>query len=125
MNGPTDWGSATAILAGGLILGALIVFYLTRRRSSAPVVAESTERIELEAKRDALVEQLRNLEPDAVEERARLERETADVLRALDKTPRATSNQQPATSHAPAMSPALQGFLWGVGSFTVLAVLAY
>ena len=48
MNSSIDWGSATAILTAGLILGLLILFLLRRRKASIDVS-------ELSAKRDALL----------------------------------------------------------------------
>jgi cytochrome c-type biogenesis protein CcmH len=130
VNQPTDWTSALAILAGGLILGALIVFFFSRRRT-APVIAD-VERKDLEAKRDALVAQLRALDEENVEERTRLEAETATVLRKLDQSPlpagrgeggaSAPGEAQPSSL---AMSPTIKGFLWGAGSFAALAGLAY
>lgn len=132
MNEPTDWTSAIAILAGGLFLGVLIVFFFRRRSSPAAVIPE-LEIKDLEAKRDSLVAQLRELDEENVEERTRLEAETADVLRRLDsQAPLAARRRearaeghQPAPSSRPAMSPAMRGFLWGVGSFAALAGLAY
>ncbi|HEX6101358.1 MAG TPA: tetratricopeptide repeat protein [Thermoanaerobaculia bacterium] len=127
MNEPTDWASAVAILAAGLFLGALIVYFFSRRKATA-VVATDLERKDLEAKRDALVAQLRALDDDNVEERARLEAETADVLRRLDRQPQpagASAGQSPAPAAAPAINPAVKGFLWGAGSFAALAGLAY
>ena len=85
MNEPTDWTSALAILAGGLILGMLIVFLFSKRKSSAPAMSD-LDRKDLEAKRDSLVAQLRALDEENVEERTRLEAETATVLRKLDAT---------------------------------------
>jgi cytochrome c-type biogenesis protein CcmH len=123
VNEPTDWTSAIAILAGGLVLGALIVYYFTRRKSS-PVLGGDLERKDLEAKRDALVAQLRALDEDNIEERTRLEGETAKVLRELDRRP-----QVAASATAPVvgtgMNPAAKGFLWGAGSFAALAGLFY
>jgi cytochrome c-type biogenesis protein CcmH len=130
VNEPTDWTSAIAILGGGLVLGALIVFFFSRRRSSSPAsVIPDLERKDLEAKRDSLVAQLRALDEENVEERARLESETAAVLRRLDSQsplPAAGGEGQgEGLPSGPAMNPALKGFLWGVGSFAVLAGLAY
>ncbi|HEX2122197.1 MAG TPA: tetratricopeptide repeat protein [Thermoanaerobaculia bacterium] len=125
MNPSTDWVSAIAILAGGLLLGALFVFFFTRRRAAAPLDAD-LERKDLEAKRDALVAQLRALPDDAIDERARLESATADVLRQLDKrgsAPAAAARVTPAG--ATAMNPTVKGFLWGAGSFAALAALGY
>lgn len=123
MNPSTDWVSAIAILAGGLLLGALFVFFFTRRRSAA-LLDVDLERKDLEAKRDALVAQLRALPDDAIDERARLESETADVLRRLDQ--RVAVDATPAAPRAStAMNPTIKGFLWGAGSFAALATLGY
>ena len=130
MNPPTDWTTPIAILAAGLILGAIFIFYFINRRRSAPTIEVDTERRDLEAKRDALIAELRALPDDAVDERARLEMETANVLRALDrKAPlpaqRAQSKEDEAAAAAPAMNPAVKGFLWGAGSFAVLAGMLF
>jgi tetratricopeptide (TPR) repeat protein len=131
MNETTDWASAIAILTAGLILGLMFIYFVSRRRSAAPPA--DLEMRDLEAKRDALVEQLRaEVDP---EERTRLERETAQVLRAIDErtSPARPAAGSPAAAaaatkeHAP-VSPrnaALIGFAWGVGSVLVLGGLAY
>ncbi|HEX7828176.1 MAG TPA: tetratricopeptide repeat protein, partial [Thermoanaerobaculia bacterium] len=126
MNASTDWLSAIAILAAGLILG-LVFFFLFKGRKSAPKIGgeDDLQRKDLEAKRDALIQQLRDpdLTPD---ERTRLELETAAALRALDSynatapaTPVATA---PAST---AMDPTIKGFLWGAGSVAILAALGF
>lgn len=124
MNAPTDWVSASAILAAGILIGA-IIFFLVRRKTST--IDVNLERKDLEAKRDALIAQLRALPDDAVDERARLERDTADVLRALDVAPASqpptASRQTPTPTHG--INPTLKGFLWGAGSFAALAALGY
>src|ERR1043165_1189587 len=53
MNPSTDWTSALAILAAGLILGALGWLIARRRKASV-----ATTRYELEARRDGLLQQL-------------------------------------------------------------------
>ena len=127
MNPPTDWTSAIAIGVAGLILGALLIFFFTRRRTG-PAIETDLDLKDLEAKRDALVAQLRALPDDAVDERTRLESETAAVLRELDKR-RPASEQTllsaPARSHARAMDPTVRGFLWGSASTAALAALLY
>lgn len=130
MNAPTDWISAIAILASGLILGLLFVIFFNKRKGSATLGGEpDLELKDLQAKRDALIQQLRDpgLEPD---ERKRLETETADVLRQLDgyapaATAGAASVAADEVAEAPAMNPAVKGFLWGAGSFAALAALAF
>src|SRR5687768_10211333 len=124
MNPPTDWTSAIAIGIAGLILGALLIYFFTRRKSG-PTIESDLDRKDLEAKRDALVAQLRALPDDAIDERSRLESETAAVLRALDRTAAvpAASTARPAPSSA--MDPTVKGFLWGSGSTAALAALLY
>ncbi|HYK04058.1 MAG TPA: tetratricopeptide repeat protein [Thermoanaerobaculia bacterium] len=108
MNASTDWGSALAILAAGLILGSLVFFVARRRKAST-----TPKRAALEARRDALVQQLRDLGDDvAGDERAWLERETADVLRALDRLP-AAANTEP-DAPPPRRTSATAGFVYGV-----------
>src|SRR5687767_2722497 len=122
MNPPTDWTSAIAIGLAGLILGALLIYFFTRRRTG-PTIDGDLERKDLEAKRDALVAQLRALPDDAIDERARLESETAAVLRKLDLRP----NVEQTLLSAPArpMDPTVKGFLWGSASTAALAALLY
>lgn len=126
MNAPIDWSSAVAILAGGVILGLLFVYFFSRRKAAATLGGDAdVELKDLEAKRDVLIQRLRDLDADASEEeRLRLEHETAAVLRMIDQRPtRAAAPVAPV--HAPAMNPALTGVLWGTGAFCLLAVLAY
>lgn len=137
MNAPTDWVTAIAILSAGLILGLLFVIF--NKRKGAPTLGgdPDLERKDLEAKRDALVQQLRDpgLSPD---ERQRLEVETANVLRKLDArggggqailpVPSSAVSSSPtvsASSTSSTMNPATKGFLWGAGSFAALAALGY
>ncbi|HEY0160313.1 MAG TPA: tetratricopeptide repeat protein [Thermoanaerobaculia bacterium] len=118
MNAPTDWASAVAILAAGIVLGLLFVFTFNKRRKT---FGDDVALKDLQAKRDALLQQLRD---PAVEgdERTRLEVETADVLRRLD-----AYGVRPTTQPAAplAMNPAVKGFLWGAGSVAALAGLGY
>jgi cytochrome c-type biogenesis protein CcmH len=134
MNNATDWTSAVAILVGGLILGLLVVYFFSRRKAAPRFGGDADLALkDLQAKRDVLIQQLRELDSDAkltptqiAAERARLERETADVLRAIDgHRPAATAAEGSSPVAASPMSPALQGVLWGAGSFCLLAVLAY
>lgn len=130
MNAPTDWTSAIAILVAGLALGLLFV-YLFSKRKTAPPVSDDLVRKDLEARRDVLIQQLRDLDPSASDERERLESETADVLRRLDLQPTASVAPSSApAAEAPAagaltMNPTAKGFLWGAGSIGALALLAY
>jgi tetratricopeptide (TPR) repeat protein len=119
LNAPTDWGSAIAILAAGLFLGALFVFFFNRKRKT---FSDDLALKDLHAKRDALLAQLRDPGLGG-DERTRLELETAGVLRKLD----AHGAKPSAAAAAPslAMNPTIKGFLWGAGSVAALAALGY
>ncbi|HEX7152625.1 MAG TPA: tetratricopeptide repeat protein [Thermoanaerobaculia bacterium] len=131
MNGSTDWMSAVAILTGGLILGSLIVYFFNRRKGKRLGGEVDLELRDLEAKRELLLQQLRD--PDTGgEERTRLEIETAQVLRAIDEhgTRRRTSAPDPAaaayaaqTSARAGMDPTFKGFLWGSATTAALFLL--
>nr|MDP9360602.1 tetratricopeptide repeat protein [Acidobacteriota bacterium] len=86
----TDWLSAGGMILSGLIAGFMF-WYGMKGRAAKP----DLERRDLEAKRDALLQQLRELKEmgGSDEERQRLERETADVLRKID----ARSSGEPAS----------------------------
>jgi len=96
----TDWPTAIAILASGLILGSLVIYFIRRTRP---------------AKLDALLDQIRKTK-DA-DEKARLEREAANVLRGVDEKP-----QRPAFA---SQRPMLVGYLWGFASATVVGGIAF
>jgi tetratricopeptide (TPR) repeat protein len=131
MNPQTDWATALAILTAGLILGVFFI-YFAKKRKAATIMDGSDALVELEARRDALVEQLRDPSVQGAE-RARLEHETADVLRQLDgasrKAPKAdrTAAAAPVATAAPApqFAQAMKGFVWGVVTFGVLGGLGY
>ncbi len=116
MNAPTDWMSALAIVAAGLVLGLLVFFASRRRKASA-----ASKRPELEARRDALVQQLRELGDDVVgDERIALESETAEVLRALDALPAASVGMP-----APRRRSAATGFVWGAVCALIAVGIVY
>jgi cytochrome c-type biogenesis protein CcmH len=129
MNQPTDWTSALAILVAGLGLGALFIYFFGKRKSKALGDDSELARKDLEAKRDSLIHQLRDLDENASgDERTRLEIETAAVLRELDAMPAGAAPSATTTSgtaSSTAMSPTIKGFLWGAGSFAALAALFY
>ncbi|HSP14902.1 MAG TPA: tetratricopeptide repeat protein [Thermoanaerobaculia bacterium] len=129
MTASADWVSAIAILASGVILGAMFIYFVRRRSGAAP--AEDLVLRDLVAKRDTLVEQLRDPAIDA-EERTRLEVETAQVLRQIDEHNRvARKPSSPGKQPVPAEAPrprnraALVGFAWGAGSVLLLGGLGY
>src|SRR4051794_3055057 len=125
----TDWLSAGGMILSGLIVGFMF-WYGMKGRAAKPDV----ERLDLEAKRDLLLQQLRELKETggSVEEQRRLERETADVLRALDQRapvvskptapkPAAADNNIAALTRA----AAIRGFIWGAASVAVLGGIAW
>lgn len=129
MNEPTDWTSALAILVAGLALGALFIYFFSKRKTKTLGDESELARKDLEAKRDSLIHQLRDLDEHASpDERTRLEIDTAAVLRQLDQSPlpaQRGERQDEGSRSATAMSPTIKGFLWGAGSFAALAALFY
>ncbi|MDP9193661.1 MAG: tetratricopeptide repeat protein [Acidobacteriota bacterium] len=121
---PIDWISAIAVLVAGLVLGVLF-FYFNKRKAQTLGSEADLEQKDLEAKRDALVQQLRDPSLGA-DERSRLETETAEALRKLDtygnNVPAGTISRPAA---APAMNPSTKGFLWGAISIGALFALGY
>ena len=146
MNGnpSVDWVPALAVLAVGLVFGALFVlrlFVVSRRavRSDPGVPVQVRD---LAGKRDALLRQLRELEDTAskrtpeqlARERYGLELETARVLLALDDRGPSEAARRPAKSAAgksrrsagaSSDRAGLRGFLWGTGSATALLLLGF
>lgn len=120
MNPGTDWGSAIAILVAGLVLGVLFVFFFNKRKKT---FTEDLALKDLQAKRDALVQQLRDPATTG-DERTRLEVETAQVLRQLDAHQAATPSAEAAAAPL-AMNPTVKGFLWGASSVAALVALGY
>lgn len=110
----TDWTSASAILAAGVVLGVMIIYFVRRR----PATGDARE---LEAKRDALVAELRGLDASAGDRRTQLEIETAQVLRQIDELKKRPASQ----AVDPLRRATMIGFAWGAGSVLLLAVLAY
>lgn len=129
----TDWVSAGGMIISGLIVGFMF-WYGMKGRASKP----DLERNDLEAKRDALLAQLREMKEmgGSEEEQRRLEKETAEVLRKIDQ--RGGSAPAPAKSTA-SVSPsaatadvalanrgaAIRGFIWGALSVAVLGGIAW
>ncbi|HEX3109729.1 MAG TPA: tetratricopeptide repeat protein, partial [Thermoanaerobaculia bacterium] len=127
MSGSTDWLSAIGILLSGLVLGFMFIY--TFRKNRTVVATADLDRRDLEAKRDALIRQLRELTDDEPEERTRLELEAAKVLRALEGAPAALPlpavKQVTETPKATKTQGPLAGFLWGAGTVAALVFLGY
>jgi tetratricopeptide (TPR) repeat protein len=130
----TDWISAAGMILSGLIVGFMF-WYGMKGKGRTPKA--DVERLDLEAKRDVLLQQLRELKETggSVEEQRRLERETADVLRALDKRGAVPSKPSSKTAGTPAIADvniaaltraaAIRGFIWGAASVAVLGGIAW
>jgi Flp pilus assembly protein TadD len=126
----TDWLSATAMILSGAIVGFMFWYGMKGRAPKADV-----ERLDLEAKRDALLQQLRELKETggSADEQRRLERETADVLRALDKrrsdSPVRRSSEEGRTGEsdlrALTRAASIRGFVWGAASVAIIGGIAW
>jgi cytochrome c-type biogenesis protein CcmH/NrfG len=135
MTAATDWLSAMAMILSGAIVGFMFIYASMRKKQHVAPVSVDLELRDLEARRDTLIQQLRDLEdvPANGTERTRLEREAAQVLRALAKGSRPIEGGPPAgapsgrdaRSPRVAMSPTVKGFLWGVGSVGLLVFLGW
>ena len=148
-----EWTPAIVILVVGLVIGALIVWNLLSTRKKSKPLPDSIELRDLEGKRDALIQQLRDLDDDAAQltpefrasERRRLELEAASTLKAIDhlKHPKSAGAKKkrdrverghepeseppiaPAAAPAPAGSSATKGFLWGIGLAASIGLLIF
>jgi tetratricopeptide (TPR) repeat protein len=131
-----EWLNAIGVLLSGAIIGFMF-FYVSMQKKNAKA-AKSPELIDLEAKRDALIAKLKEIDEvgGTTEERARLEGEAADVLRQLDiwsaaAKPPLSKQQEPTPTQSGGSAAAVQnagggamrGFLWGIGSAAVVAGL--
>jgi tetratricopeptide (TPR) repeat protein len=108
----TDWASAAAMLVAGIIIGVMFIVSMKRRKET-----DDSQVRDLEAKRDALVLRLREVDLPG-EEKRRLEAEAANVLRQIDqRTPARLAAPVAATRERHA---AIKGFAWGVASVLVI-----
>lgn len=90
----TNWGPGLAVLAAGLVLG-IFLFFRMRSSGERTSADRSATRKDLQRELDALIGELRELDDTAaklteeqrLQERHRLERAAAIVLRALDELP--------------------------------------
>lgn len=124
------WPHALGAIGVGALGGAGLAVGLARR---GPQGLKETARADLEARRDSLFVELRELDDtrDKLDdtlydrERARLRQSAADVLRALDAAGVATPTE-PKPRGAPAWSernPRLSSVLWGVGAAVLVLAL--
>jgi cytochrome c-type biogenesis protein CcmH/NrfG len=138
-----NWLPPIAVLAVGLVLGLLLMWRLRPGTRAAGETPESDDvaRRDLEAQRDALIGELRELELTAPKARAdevararhALEIEAARVLMELDRladaraaqAKRAKAKGDGPAGAAPAGGSTLKGFLWGIGAVGALGLLVY
>ena len=135
-----EWGPAIGFALGGVVVGALVLWrVMSAGPGKAPARADGIERRDLEAKLDALVERLREMDlvsagadagPPGDERRA-LELEAARTLGALERGEEAPRRRRgtpkgepvPPASQAPASS--MRGFLWGVGTAAAIGLVLF
>jgi cytochrome c-type biogenesis protein CcmH len=146
---PVAWGWPLAALAAGLVLGALVVWWMRRGPSTAPAAdGLPLEVRDLDGRLDVLVLQLREMQDLAAtrnpeqlgRERYALELQAAEVLREREElaaslrparkgkagAAAAGSPQPEAVATGPLASrPALRGFLWGTATAASLALLLF
>ena len=133
MPGAVDWLPGLLVLAAGLVGGFLLVRRAAPSAAPAPVGAHGIELRDLLARRDALIDHLRELTEPAGRsgERARLEREAARVLREIDRLgaapapPPARARPAPTEASPRPDRATLKGFLWGTGSAAAIGLLLF
>jgi len=139
--GPVDWLPGLAFLAAGLAIGGIIVWRVRAAKRGTPVAPAlpPLDVRDLIGRREALVQQLRELEDTASKrnpeqlavERYALELEAARVLMQLDARAPAAPRAEPevaAKATGPgvlAARPALRGFLWGAAGTGVVGLLLF
>lgn len=137
----TDWIPAILMLSVGAVIGIVLMWRVlsAKRAERAEAIVPDVEDLELRdlhAKRDALIQQLRELEDTAVKmtpeqlahERHDLEIEAARVLRDIDRHVTAEAKAKAAVDEdaapaAVAMTPKQKGLAWALGIVAVVAVL--
>jgi len=117
----TDWISAGAMLLAGVIVGVVFLYTMKQRRVEHPVDGMLGD---LEAKRDALVQRLREVDLSSFE-KERLQVETANVLRRIDERKGKARKRDVRPEAVVARHAAIKGFAWGVGSVLVLVGIGW
>jgi cytochrome c-type biogenesis protein CcmH len=137
---PIDWVTSLGVLGAGLVLGALLLFRLLSKGRETAQTLDEPPALDLEARRDELLQQLRDLEDTKAKrtpaqlarERYALELEAARTLRDLEvqRKTAARSARKKKADEAPeagagwlSRNPALKGFVWGAGSVVVLGLM--
>jgi tetratricopeptide (TPR) repeat protein len=137
---PIDWVTSLAVLGAGLVLGALVLFRLLSKGRQAAQTLDEPPALDLEARRDELLQQLRDLEDTGAKrtpaqlarERYGLELEAARALRELEAQRAAAARpaRKKKGAESPeaeagwlARNPSLKGFVWGAGSVVILGLM--
>jgi tetratricopeptide (TPR) repeat protein len=129
-----QWQPALVVLVVGLVLGALLVWWVRRRGGPAVAAAPEAPPLELrdlDGRIAVLLRQLRELDDMATKrtpeqlarERYALELEAARALQERDAL--APAAPAPPSVAAPAVGGAARGFLWGVASAAAVALLVF
>jgi tetratricopeptide (TPR) repeat protein len=132
-----DWQSALAVLVVGLAAGGILL-WRTRQAASRPPVTTDLVQRDLMARRDALLQQLRELDDTASKrtpeqlgrERYALELAAASVMRDLERhAPAPGRKGAPAAGVAPAVAApdrsAMRGFLWGTATASAVGLILF
>ena len=112
------------LLAAGLV-GTLLAWRARRAAAAVEPIATSLALRELVARRDSLIEHLRDIEvssPSALE-RPVLEREAAEVLRAIDAEEAKRRPRRPPAEGLPGRAGSARGFAWGMASAGLIGLL--
>lgn len=132
-----EWLPAVTILGAGLLGGSALAWFGSRRRAAAAAASQKEETSEiivreLDAKRDSLLVQLRDLEDTSSKESAselasrryELELELARTLMEMDDATGAVREAR--TENAAAVPPQqARGFAWGLGTAVVVGVMLF
>jgi tetratricopeptide (TPR) repeat protein len=127
-----DWTPTLVALAIGVVLGIALLWRLRRARlAQRDRPASVADTSDLEARRDAALARLREIDQlapnqhsaELTQERRRLELDAARALMELDRQATAPPARLPRGAWAPGST--LRGFLWGVGSVGIVALLFY
>ena len=133
-----DWQSALAVLVVGLAAGGFLL-WRTRQAPPSKPGAHPLEQRDLEARREALLLQLRELDDTAskrspeqlARERYALELAAATVMRDLDRAPAGAKAGRSGSAPPAAATPsapdrgAMRGFLWGTATASAVGLLLF
>ncbi len=129
-----QWQPALVVLVSGMVLGALLVWWVRRRGGPAATAAQAPlELRDLDGRVAALLLQLRELDDMAskrtpeqlARERYALELEAARAMQARATRRPAPEAPAPTTAGTPGGAGAARGFLWGVSSAAAVAALLF